>query len=61
MNGDDYMKTYIIVYVVGNTYKVKKIKAETIEQAVKKARVKTIVDINIEEDIVKDEYQLRDF
>lgn len=55
------MKTYIIVYVVGNTYKEKKIKAETIEQAVKKARVKTIVDINIEEYIVKDKDQLRDF
>ena len=55
------MKTYIIVYVVGNTYKVKKIKAETTEQAIKKARVKTIVDINIEEYIVKDKYQLRDF
>jgi len=56
------MKTYIIDYVVGNTYKVKKIKAETVEQAIKKARVnKSIVDINIEEYIVKDKYQLRDF
>lgn len=43
------MKTYIIDYVVGNTYKVKKVKAETVEQAIKKARVKSIVDINIEE------------
>ena len=55
------MKTYIIDYVVGNTYKVKKVKAETVEQAIKKARVKSIVDINIEEYIVKDKYQLRDF
>ena len=56
------MKTYIIDYVVGNTYKVKKVKAETVEQAIKKARVnKSVVDINIEEDIVKDKYQLRDF
>lgn len=54
-------KTYIIDYVVGDTYKVKKIKAETVEQAIKKARVKSIVDINIEEYIVKDKYQLRDF
>ena len=54
-------KTYIIDYVVGNTYKVKKIKAETVEQAINKARVKSIVDINIEEYIVKDKYQLRDF
>lgn len=41
-------KTYIIDYVVGNTYKVKKIKAKTVEQAIKKARVKSIIDINIE-------------
>ena len=55
------MKTYIIEYVVGNTYKAKKIKAKTVEQAIKKARVKSIGDINIEEYIVKDKYQLRDF
>lgn len=41
------MKTYEIYYVVGNTYKLKKIKTETVEQAIKKARVKSIVDINI--------------
>ena len=58
----DDMKTYIIDYVVGNTYKVKRIKAETVEQAIKKARLtKSIVDINIEEEMVKDKYQLRDF
>jgi hypothetical protein len=61
LKGDGIMKTYIIDYVVGNTYKVKKIKAETVEQAIKRARVKTIVDINIKEDIVKDKCQLRDF
>ena len=55
------MKTYIIDYVVGNTYKTKEVKAETIEQAIKKARVKNIVDINIKEYLVKDPYQLRDF
>lgn len=55
------LKTYVIDYVVGNTYKTKRVKAETVEQACKKARLsKSIVDINIE-DIVKDKYQLRDF
>lgn len=54
-------KTYIIDYVVGNTYKVKKIKAESVARAIKKARVKNIVDINIEDYIVKDEYAIRDF
>ena len=43
------MKTYIIDYVVGNTYKVKKIKAKTVASAIKKARVKNIVDIQIED------------
>ena len=38
-----------IDYVVGNTYKVKYITAETAEQAIKKARVKNIVDLNIQE------------
>ena len=55
------MKTYIIEYVVGNGYRTKKVKANTIEQACKKARVKEITNINIEEYIVKDKYQLRDF
>lgn len=56
------MKTYIIDYVVGNTYKTKKVKADSVEQACKKARLnKSIVDINIEEFVKKDEYQLRDF
>ena len=56
------MKTYVIDYVVGNTYKSKKVKAKTVEQACKKARLgKSIVNIDIEEYNVKDEYQLRDF
>lgn len=56
------MKTYIIDYVVGNTYKTKRVKADSVEQACKKARLnKSIIDINIEEFIKKDEYQLRDF
>lgn len=46
------MKVYVIDYVVGNTYKVKRIKAETVEQAIKKARLgKSIVDINIVNDL----------
>ena len=53
--------TYIIDYVVGNTYKCKEIKAHSIESAIKKARVKHIVDINIKEYMVKDEYLIRDF
>ena len=56
------MKTYVIDYVVGNTYKRKKVKAETVEQACKKARLgKSIVNIDVEEYNVKDKHQLRDF
>lgn len=43
------MKTWCVDYVVGNTYKVKYVEADTAEQAVKKARVKNIVDLNIVE------------
>ena len=39
-------KTWIIDYVIGNTYKVKIICAETAQKAIKKARIKNIVDIN---------------
>ena len=54
--------TYIINYVVGNTYKAKRVKAKTVEEACKKARLnKSIVDINIEEFSKKDPYILRDF
>lgn len=60
-DGKEYELTYVIDYVVGNTYKCKKIKAHSVESAIKKARVKHIVDINIEEYIVKDEYAIRDF
>lgn len=56
------MYTYIIDYVVGNTYKTKRVRANSIEEACKKARLnKSIVDINIEEYQTKNEYQLRDF
>ncbi len=54
--------TYIITYVVGNTYKMKKVKANTIEEAIKKSRLsKSIVDIDILEYQVRDKYLLRDF
>lgn len=38
---------WCVDYVVGNTYKVKYIEADTAEQAIKKARVKNIVDLKI--------------
>lgn len=48
------MKTYIIDYVVGNTYKTKRVRAESVEQACKKARLnKSIVDIQIEENNIE--------
>ena len=34
-------------YVVGNTYKVKYVIADSASEAIKKARVKNIVDLNI--------------
>ena len=56
------MYTYIIEYVVGNTYKTKKVKANSVQSACKKARLsKSIVDIQIEEYQSKDTEQLRDF
>lgn len=39
------MKNWIIAYVVGNTYKRKTVCAETAAAAIKKARVKNIVDL----------------
>ena len=54
--------TYIITYVVGNTYKTKRVVADSVEKACKKARLsKSIVDIDILEYQVKDPYLLRDF
>lgn len=56
------MKTYIIDYVVGNTYRTKRIVADSIEKAIKKSRLtSSIVDINIEEYKSQDPYLLRDF
>jgi len=54
--------TYIIDYVVGNTYKRKEVKADSIAQACKRARLnKSIVNIDIKEYQVKDKHLLRDF
>ena len=36
---------WIVDYIVGNTYKVKYITADTATEAIKKARVKNIVDL----------------
>lgn len=40
------MKKWCIDYVVGNTYKVKYVYAKTAQEAIKKARIKNIIDIN---------------
>ncbi len=56
------MKTYLIDYVVGNTYKTKRVKASSVDAACRIARLsKSIVDIRIEEYETKDACQLRDF
>lgn len=39
-------KKWRVDYVVGNTYKYKIIVAENAEKAIKKAKVKNIVDLN---------------
>lgn len=54
--------TYEIDYVVGNTYKCKRVKAVDVKTALKRARLgKSVVDINIVDYEEKDPYQLRDF
>ena len=56
------MLTWEITYVVGNTYKIKRVKADTAEQALKKGRVsKSVIDLDIVEYQVIDDKQLRDF
>ena len=42
---------WCVDYVVGNTYKVKYVIADSASQAIKKARVKNIVDLNIAESV----------
>lgn len=44
------MKKWRVDYVVGNTYKVKYVYAKTNTEAIKKARIKNIVDLTIVED-----------
>lgn len=41
------MKKWAVDYVVGNTYKTKYVWADTAAEAIKKARVKNIVDLRI--------------
>lgn len=54
--------TYEFCYVVGNTYKYKMVKASSVEQAFKRARLgKSVVDLQILEYEQPDKYQLRDF
>ena len=40
-----------IDYVVSNTYKVKYVIADNASQAIKKARVKNIIDLNIVKEV----------
>lgn len=58
------MKKYRIEYCVGNTYKYKIVLADSVQQAIKKARLTTsVTDIEIvgEEYYTKDKFLLRDF
>ena len=58
------MTKYRIDYCVGNTYKYKIIVANSVQEAIKKARLsKSIVDIQIvgDECYTKDKFLLRDF
>lgn len=41
---------WVVIYRVGNTYKYKYVYAEDAQHAIKKARVKNIEDLYIEED-----------
>lgn len=58
------MTKYRIDYRIGNTYKYKIVVADSVQKAIKKARLsKSIVDIQIvgEEYYTKDQFLLRDF
>lgn len=58
------MTKYRIEYCVGNTYKYKIVLADSIQEAIKKARLTTsVTDIEIvgEEYYTKDKFLLRDF
>lgn len=47
INMKDSMKKWNVDYVVGNTYKNKYVYADTNTKAIKKARVKSIIDLYI--------------
>ena len=49
------MKTWVVDYVVGSWYKSKRVKAETAADAIKKARVKNIVDLFPEDENAKED------
>lgn len=49
-NGGIGVKKWRVDYVVGNTYKVKYVLAANSADAIKKSRVKNIVDLNIVEE-----------
>ena len=58
------MTKYRIEYCVGNTYKYKIVLADSIQEAIKKARLTTsVTDIEIvgDEYYTKDKFLLRDF
>ena len=58
------MKKYRIEYCIGNTYKYKIVLANSIQEAIKKARLTTsVTDIQIvgDEYYTKDKFLLRDF
>lgn len=58
------MTKYRIEYCIGNTYKYKIVLANSIQEAIKKARLTTsVTDIEIvgEEYYTKDKFLLRDF
>lgn len=58
------MTKYRIEYCVGNTYKYKIVLADSVQEAIKKARLTTsVTDIEIvgDEYYTKDKFLLRDF
>ena len=58
------MTKYSIEYCVGNTYKYKIVLADSVQEAIKKARLTTsVTDIQIvgDEYYTKDKFLLRDF
>ena len=62
---NDKELTYVITYEVGNSRREKKVKAHSVDEAVNKAKVRNIIDIDIEEYSIAamkaDKDLLRDF